>query len=595
MPLSNSAGWHRCLTVATLLAGLASAGSAAAQADQPPSLPGFGCIVMDPVRAPVPPELVWQSWPAQPDEIPQAVDPWPWLQGVTLPSASDYFSASGANTATPVENWKLVAGALARHRLSTDTGSPAQESAIADLLSNGSAGSGLAFNWKGGSQGVARQGDPMAPLWQPDSAMKRAGIGTLGTFAPPLVTSAQSGTPGFDAFGVMGYPRWAHVGVTADLTGPERSELMPCSEVLKLALGKLPGRNGGNEMNTGTGPNTGQLPGLQAGLTAGFAASMGDGLPKGIDSSPAVHGDCRKITWDSLDWCFLPNVGLLSPVVGGDVTCSGTIVGPRYVLTAAHCVCVFLEDGPKVVVPGGILVGTHGGMPSSRLLEIGPEGGATIRIPNAMSGAAAVIVPVEAVKVFGNDCSLAKGINDLALITVAAATPFPMGFRAKVMLPPPVDIVVNIAGFGRDPYDNAGVDSLAMLTNPSLGKEQRNLKRYLSVTFLGIAEGMLRLKGDDMADSCEGDSGSGAYLRLADGTLGVFGVLSGGAEICVGMTAAAYVDISDPRFADLLADVPRADADTNLALAEDFNFCIGDRCENDYWLRMVAAATPQVQ
>ncbi|MET3898012.1 V8-like Glu-specific endopeptidase [Devosia sp. UYZn731] len=357
-----------------------------------------------------------------------------------------------------------------------------------------------------------------------------------------------------------------------------------CEQLSALGRRYLPGRDEDVQMTGGTEPDPGQAPALQAQLVASLGTAAGGGVLRMDAASAAApkepaNRDCHSLTWESLDSCFLPSIGLVSPTAEGDVTCSGTVVGPYHVLTAAHCVCVPGKN--RVMNPSGVLLGTHGGFSRAFYLD-SPLHGAKVRIADLSEGSdkSSVVVAVESVEVYEGYCLNRLQSHDLALIKVPFDTPFPPALWARFASHPKAGARINIAGFGRDLRDEREHTS-----NSAAAPELRNVKRYLSATFTGIAGDMLQVKGD-VGDSCQGDSGSGAYVRLADGTLAVFGVLSRGDRECSNVAAATYVEIANERYASFLHEIyPVLDLTSSNLQASDSDLCIGDDCAGGIWDR----------
>lgn len=390
---------------------------------------------------------------------------------------------------------------------------------------------------------------------------------------PDMVDPVGNGliTPELDAllsaFGTSGPPGLGVDDLMATtLREPTR---LGCSDLFAIPFGLVPGDSQQLHMTTGT---EGGGPGAVR-VQASLALAYGGGLASAALTGSPLEPSCSLIEWETIDACFLPAVGLLSARVVGNVGCSGTIVGPYQVLTAAHCVCVAGKN--EVIPPGGIVIGTHAGLPDMSYHPSETFGEKVLILnPVATASRASVRVRVEKVEVFGEFCLNRLPENDLALVTVFSDTPFPDNLHARLATPPAEGTKINIVGFGRDLFDAA-----------TEAGEIRNIKRYLSAFYVGAAGAMLAVRAEH-GDSCKGDSGSGAYLRHADGSLLIFGVLSRGDRACFGAIDATYIDLSNPRYDEFLAAVrQRAMPLTDVLLAADSDKCIGDLCADQYWIK----------
>ncbi len=284
---------------------------------------------------------------------------------------------------------------------------------------------------------------------------------------------------------------------------------------------------------------------------------------------PAIQfGPCHRLSQHSLDDCFLPAVGLMfrDRDRSLDTRCSGTIIGPHHVLTAAHCVC----EKPEF-----ILVGT--GSFGSQAFYRPTLADASVELANvANADTASAIISVTDVEMFDKDllsktycshgdiASIAEfEESDLAVVLTGNKIPFHSEMRAHLVNAPPQNGTFNIAGFGPD---------------PSAQIQVKNLKRYLSVD-MGSRQGAMLIVSGANGDSCRGDSGSGAYLRLNSGALGIFASLSNGRGQCAANSSSRYVGLDGDRLDWLRRTVSELDGPFFELLAEDAGTCLGWRCE----------------
>ncbi len=216
---------------------------------------------------------------------------------------------------------------------------------------------------------------------------------------------------------------------------------------------------------------------LTALLGCGRAMSFSDPSVVGPNAAPVADGH-----WAN-------TVALTSH---GNLTCTGVLIAPTVVLTAAHC------------LPSGADLGTisvHRGL--------GEDGG---RFGDALAVVRGARHPAYPSGVWGSSdlayLILAEAQNDVELVPVATTV-----FEVDAALLPGSSL--RIVGFGV--HDN----------------ETRALGRKF--------EGEARLKfrsareialGDDAGDACDGDSGGPAFGRTADGGFRLLGITSRGPAPC---------------------------------------------------------------
>lgn len=326
----------------------------------------------------------------------------------------------------------------------------------------------------------------------------------------------------------------------------------------------------GDDFLTGGDPAIDGNPGeLQATIDCML---IGSGtLPLDVNNEPL---GCATYNSRSKNYCFLPLVSLLTNTTNQNLAnnCAGTIVGAHEILTAAHCVC---EQQPP-----GIIVGTGvyyvSGQYTGLISEDDNIATALLSLDDsyiAESGLTSTIVPVVSSRVYDEEAfeyvCAGRGRtspDDLAVIQVNTPSPFPIWARAVLIMPPSQQTDVNIAGFGPDFLQ---------------GDLFARTKRYGSSRYTTDLGGyhVVRDEESEVRDTCKGDSGSGVYIRLADGTLGIFGVLSGGQGDCSTAMLSRYVQITEPaRLAWLQENVPELITRETAIFADDYSDCIGLGC-----------------
>jgi secreted trypsin-like serine protease len=169
-----------------------------------------------------------------------------------------------------------------------------------------------------------------------------------------------------------------------------------------------------------------------------------------------------------------------------DIGCTGTLVAPTVVISAAHCVGF---GAP----PSAIIFGESDTSPAKSI-------GVTecVASPDYDGNSAANDISY---------CLLSEAVTDVPLV------PILMGCEADEMLT--AGTPVTIVGFGMDESDNYGT------------------KREVVTAITNVQDGEL-FAGGDGKDSCSGDSGGPVFVRLDDGTWRVTGITSYGGECGTG-------------------------------------------------------------
>ncbi len=188
--------------------------------------------------------------------------------------------------------------------------------------------------------------------------------------------------------------------------------------------------------------------------------------------------------------------GVVALTIGADL-CSGTVVAPRLILTAAHCLVEADSIGRVVVRYGDDVYGQHVDATS---WGVHPE--------------------------YCRECG--TDIHDYGYVTIGADFHVPGGYTLPIV--------------DQDEWDELVVRG-APLTLVGYGGEMETedtilgagLKRVTQTAISGITPRGFEFKaGGHGHDTCGGDSGGPAFARLADGTLRLAGITSRGSQPCGG-------------------------------------------------------------
>ncbi|XP_041971606.1 phenoloxidase-activating enzyme-like [Aricia agestis] len=207
-----------------------------------------------------------------------------------------------------------------------------------------------------------------------------------------------------------------------------------------------------------------------------------------------------------------------------EVTCTGTLISSRYVLTAAQC--LFREP-------------THVRLGDFNKTNTGPDcistGGVTYCNEGAVSISIEEYIPhpmFESPNFHG---------NDIAILKLAKAVPYTTFMRPICMptyditLSPPKDLHLINAGWGSKPTNEFEEDVLkhyVQLPHKSLPECQMAYKMNLSeMDNHYITENQICAGGEDGLDSCRGDGG-GPLMHAEEGQYSLHGIVSYGPVPC---------------------------------------------------------------
>ncbi len=184
-----------------------------------------------------------------------------------------------------------------------------------------------------------------------------------------------------------------------------------------------------------------------------------------------------------------------------DGLCTGTLVAPTVVLTAAHC------------IKGGIDAGSKSGRAS-----FGPGNGEFTDSRNVID-------------LFAHRAYTAGLFSGFDIGLMRLSQPAPAGIEPIPMNPFPLD----------ESYVGAQIRTVGFGANDGINQTGFGVKRVVQHAILGVNSERI-VTGDSQRNTCQGDSGGPTFLRI-DGTEYHIAVTSFGAAGCIGESEQTRTDV----------------------------------------------------
>ena len=233
---------------------------------------------------------------------------------------------------------------------------------------------------------------------------------------------------------------------------------------------------------------------LTAPLLASLAlASCGQETTIASDQNAIVGGT------ETTEYPAVANISVTVANGGGTFSCSSTLISPRVLLTAAHC--IDLEEGPAEAITAYFGTRVSGSGPDTGFIQSIPAVDWTYFDPWDLSG------------------------NDIALVLLEYDSDVePMPYNQQVLGNNAIGVLMHVIGWGNTAFE--------------VGSGR---KRHMQTPITGFRNSAVVLYGDSNNNTCQGDSGGPGLLTFSDGVERVSSITSYGIQGCLGESGATRV------------------------------------------------------